>query len=224
MTRLVLPFTVRLLTPISLIEDNIRTACVSELNKRLNTGVLRNLLRSKTRDILQDAIESQPEYMSLADPSGELKGALGVVDSATALNAIVRTVVRSIEVRISPMRVVGTSIYGTITISAVPSDLSDVLSLSSGKYNTEKGETIPWLEWLLTRGDEIIIATHDVVFDPKLSAYSRTGGPVMKVSSSGWRVPPAFSGTIDNNFITRAVAAALPEVGDMLIDTVRSKI
>jgi hypothetical protein len=123
-----------------------------------------------------------------------------------------------------PATVVGNKIIGDIIITAIPADYSDVLGSSAATYKTEKGDTIPWLQWLLLQGDSIVIATHKAVFDPDKAKFSRTGEDIMLPDSVGWRVPPEFSGTADNNFVTRAVLSALPELRTQLEAKLRSRI
>ncbi len=73
---------------------------------------------------------------------------------------------------------------------------------------------LPWLKWLTTLGDAVIVRDYEVRagFPDK----SRTGDKIM-VKGSGWRVPPAHSGTPENNFLTRAIDEALPAIEDNII-------
>jgi len=62
---------------------------------------------------------------------------------------------------------------------------------------------LPWLSWLLTRGNEIIIQEYGVLYG---SGFGRTDGAKMSNKKAPFMVDPAYSGTADNNFITRALA------------------
>ena len=65
------------------------------------------------------------------------------------------------------------------------------------------------MKWLLTLGDAVIVRDYEVKAGfPK---SSRTGDKIM-VKGSGWRVPPEHAGSEGNNFITRAIDEALPEI------------
>ena len=50
---------------------------------------------------------------------------------------------------------------------------------------------------------------------------SRTGTVIMvKSTGRGWRVPPAFSGTVNDNFVTRA----LEVLDDVIFNIVKNEI
>ena len=61
--------------------------------------------------------------------------------------------------------------------------------------------------------------------------FSRTGGPIMRKGGDGWgiaasksRVPPEYSGTASNNFVTRAMDRMAPELEKKLTVLFRSKL
>ena len=57
------------------------------------------------------------------------------------------------------------------------------------------------MDWLLNQGDRIIVVNYS--YNPQLGiGRSRLGN---MVESGSFRVPPQFSGTPDDNFITRAL-------------------
>ena len=57
------------------------------------------------------------------------------------------------------------------------------------------------LQWLVERGDEIIVACYS--YDAQ-SGLGRSGLGYMS-QGGAFRVPPQFSGTSDDNFITRSL-------------------
>ena len=69
-----------------------------------------------------------------------------------------------------------------------------------------KGD-LHWLQWLLERGDEIIVAGYEFGGN---SGRGRSGLGYMTTGGS-FRVPPQFSGTKDNNFISRALVGKAQE-------------
>jgi hypothetical protein len=69
---------------------------------------------------------------------------------------------------------------------------------------TEKGESLPWLEWLLLKGNDKIIQDYSITYINN-SYRSRTGSAIMVSNPNGWRVPVNFAGTEDNNWTTRAI-------------------
>jgi hypothetical protein len=70
---------------------------------------------------------------------------------------------------------------------------------------TENGSKIPWLQWLLIEGDKFIITGYTYIVEPTVVEKSRTDKGIMHKSTRSWRVPPAHSGTPDDNFLTRAL-------------------
>ena len=53
---------------------------------------------------------------------------------------------------------------------------------------------------------------------------SRTGMAVMVGSNNNWRVPPAFVGTITNNWTTRAIDRIENQVGNIIQKTIENNI
>lgn len=187
--------------PIEVLEGKV----LDQLANRL-TSVFR-LAKSgvivRIQHLCEQLIEQTPEYTSLL--SGELLGELGVPGIKNRLAKILETISKGIDLTVIPVRRVGKSLEGGMKIGILEKDFRDILSLAEAEYVTEKGETIPWLEWLIVAGDQIIVWGYDVTFDLSQSgrARSRTGMALM-VKGAGWRVSPAFSGTVEDNFLTRA--------------------
>lgn len=78
---------------------------------------------------------------------------------------------------------------------------------SYNRKNRKKARSfrIPWLKWLLERGNEEVVLGYDVDYIPG-SPFSRSRtGLVMVESDGGWSVPNELSGTRNNNFITKAI-------------------
>ena len=90
-----------------------------------------------------------------------------------------------------------------------PSNFANLLSLPEASQPIEGG-SLPWLSWLLTAGDSIIIANFGVEFGS--FPQSRTGGARMAQKAAPYKVNSAFSGTEDDNFITRSISVASGEI------------
>ena len=73
----------------------------------------------------------------------------------------------------------------------------------------ESGGSIPWLKWLLTAGDAIIIGDFGVDYEV---GTGRTGGATMKKSEKPFKVNPLYSGDEVDNFVTRAIDPTLREI------------
>jgi hypothetical protein len=99
------------------------------------------------------------------------------------------------------------SIDGGIILAIQPIDYSNLFSLSVSEQVIDGG-SIPWLKWLLTLGDTIIIANFGVKYGP----FGRTGKAHMTQTSRPFKVNSLFSGTADNNFITRALSNSSAQI------------
>lgn len=153
------------------------------------------------KNVIRNAIASQQEYRSLTSSNGQLRLEFGIADPGLVDRAIDALVATSI-IKINKVKSVGARLTGGFSISFMPDNA--VLSVSQQfSVITEKGTQLPWLQWLLFYGISSIVKDYDVVFEP--NPNSRTGGAIMRPSSSAWRVPPEYAGVPGNNWITKAV-------------------
>lgn len=166
--------------------------------------------------------ELSPEYKSLEN--GILQGEFGFKDSEakSKLNAITKQLAKSTQVDYTPLKVRGKSITGGFTISAFQADFADILTLSEAFQTTDKGVMLPWLEWLLLFGNKVVI--FDYYFQPGKFPTSRSGQGIMVFNNKAyWRVPPQFSGTVTNNWITRTVSAYLTDI-EFIVERALKKV
>lgn len=167
------------------------------------------IIGTKVKGLVSGAIQSSPEYNSLL--GGTLQGELGVPQSATRLQAILDIWLNSLRVSRIPVKLTGSQLSGGFSISMIRQNWSDVLSTPEASYTTSKGQVINWLEWLLIAGDSTIVTQYN--FTPKITrgAQSRTGLGIMRSNPKGkWHVPREFSGTAQNNFVTRSLEKVIP--------------
>jgi hypothetical protein len=119
------------------------------------------------------------------------------------VNKIEQSIINSIDVVFKPFN---NNLSGGISINIQPASFVNLLSLQEG-FTTYSGGTLHWLDWLLLKGDSIIII--DYQYNPKIGlGRSKLGN--MKAGGS-FRVPPQFSGSEDDNFITRALTGDMAE-------------
>ena len=100
-----------------------------------------------------------------------------------------------------------------MSIYIQPSSFDNLLSLAVANVITERGEVLPWLEWLLTAGNAIVIAGYSVEYGNFQT--SRTGGAIMEPVGF-FKVDSQFSGTPENNFITRAIEPYGEEINNLI--------
>lgn len=180
------------------IERKVNQALAEEFNAVLGKSVL--IIRDRIRELVGPWIASQPEILSLGFQSGDsLAGYFGIPVSQVgiAIESIILSVQNSVHVNFTKLN---KDLKGGFSIYVQPSDFQNLLSLSVGHVVYERGD-LHWLDWLLTKGSSIIIANYE--YSPK-SGAGRSGLGTMSIGGS-FRVPPAFSGTEQDNFITRAL-------------------
>ena len=127
---------------------------------------------------------------------GQLMADFGIPSPGASVSNIVESVTRTVTVMFKPL---GRTLTGQVlTIAVQPLDFSNVLGIGE-TIITKKGAKLDWLEWLLMRGDDIIVRDYHVEY----GSFGRTGEAHM-IKPGLFRVDPAFSGTGKDNFITRA--------------------
>lgn len=185
--------------------DEIANQILLAMKDVLNNTFSRALknLRNRIPNEVKNAIISEPEYQSLV--GGKLKYEFGIPNSVSSLNNIIQTWINNIIIDSIPITISGNNLKGGFSINMIKDDYSDVLALNSSSVTDSKsGAELPWLEWLLLYGGQIIIKNYRVQMGP--SRHSRTGMAIMVSSKENWRVPPEFAGTKSNNWITRSLS------------------
>jgi len=193
------------------IARKILDAIKAEINSVLLSVVF--ALQREIRRLLEERITNSETWKSLE--SGQLRAEFGLPDDVTTrLQEILDIWLRQIDVDYKVLTGSST-LRGGITINMLDTDWNQVLSSSAASIVTKYGMVLPWLEWLLTYGDKAIIQDYTVLM--RASPQSRSGMAIMAKQVSGqWRVPPEFSGTQDNNFITEILENMSKDIEDMI--------
>ena len=187
------------------ISKKILIAYAKEINGYLNRATPK--IKINVQELLGNVLRNTPEYESLVG-QGKLQKEFGLDNPTARLLAIFAVWLNSIRVDVQRVRATTRSLVGGLTISMIYSDYADVTNLPEANVVTDKGEILPWLSWLLEFGDRVIIYEYDVY--PKIGIRSTPGsrsglGIMIKPTRGKWGVPPEFSGTIDDNWVTRAL-------------------
>ena len=137
-----------------------------EMLRKLNTAIKKSVpnIRTNARSATLNFLRNSREYQSLV--GGKLMGHFGLPhDEATRMvEGIIGTIAENLQVSHTiPVGAARFRTAGDLEISVVEADFSDILSLPEALIYTDKGEILPWLEWLLTAGDRILINTHRVI-------------------------------------------------------------
>jgi hypothetical protein len=192
------------------IAKDINAEIAVEINKLVQKNFPRVIRTLKAS--VKAWVSAQPEIASLTSDGtpGSLNAQFGLIPgtSASIVDDIVNAVADSVSFKFKPFN---KNLRGTLELHVQPKDFQNVLSTASGTVVTRLGAQLDWLEWLLTRGDSIIIVGYHYAIDGE----GRSGGGVMK-KGGAFRVDPSFSGTLEDNFITRALDNREKEVSNIL--------
>lgn len=183
-----------------IIYDNILKTLLPEVTNYFKKSI--NYLKNNLPPIIKQAIQQSPEYNSLLD--GQLKYEFGIPDSSQKLAGLVELWGSNIDIKYTLPAITNNQIKASFSISMIKVDFSDVLySDYAIVYDSLRGYSLPWLEWLLLEGNKTIVSNQEVIISP--NRFSRTGNAIMRNSSKSWKVPSQFAGTISDNWITRAI-------------------
>jgi hypothetical protein len=189
--------TLEITTPVKAVEQMIK----EELSRVFNGLFLKNSKRVELgfRSAVKLWILEQPEMQSvLTGGENSLAALFGITptEAPAAIDAIAQAVSDSMVVKIQRF---DKNLKGEVLFYFQPSSLSNLLSLNEGYVTTLKKQKLHWLDWLLTQGDSVIVVGY--TYEP--SSKGRSGAGTMKTGGA-FRVPPQFSGNLNNNFVTRA--------------------
>lgn len=193
------------------ISQEVNRALTRAANKALTEAAVK--IRRSAYPIIKNAIASSSEIESLK--YGVLKAEFGLDSDKTS--ELIDTIMSSLDVVVTKVRGGKFARSGSVAIVIQPSDYSNLLSQEFASQLTEDGTRLPWLSWLLTLGDKIIVADFGVV----LGEFGRSGGGRMAKQAKPFKVNSQFSGTTNNNFITRAIASTAPMIQKMLKNSIK---
>lgn len=187
--------TLRLTQSIFEIQNNVNKAIAKEFNSRARKK--KSFTLGKLKSATSQWISSTDEINSLMSSNpNELRSYFGVTDPQSAVNAIVESVVNSVEIEIIKF---DNKLKGAVKFNFQPQDNLNLLSLPEGHQTTENGADLHWLDWLLMKGDSVVVVGYRYTPDRN----GRTGVGSMEKGGT-FRVDPRYSGTIGNNFVSRA--------------------
>ena len=170
----------------------------------------RPVIQNRISNLLRTAIEGSLTIRSLK--GGKLQVDFGLTDGAAsaATADIVNAVVSSVNVFFQKSRRGKT--LGSLVIQIDPATISAVVQASPHGIYDSNGHQITWLDWLMTKGTQVVVEDFEVVSTVNYDDRSRSGGGFMLPTNGVFRVDPEFAGTPGDNFITRAIIANGPNI------------
>jgi hypothetical protein len=210
---------------ISLIENDnyIRNSIMEILKKEINKALDSTVLKIKDPiiQVIKTALKNEPEYSSLM--SGQLRSEFGI-DDTSKIDIAINNISNSILIEKKLMSVNNFGLSGGLDLKIINSqDFGGALTDSTAFVNdSERGYNLPWLEWLLLKGNSIIVRNYEVKYGQ--NSRSRSGDAIMIDSSSNWRVPPEYAGTVRDNWTTRALSRVDSSITKIIQSTFESNI
>jgi len=193
-------FSLKLVNSDSDISKQILNGLKKQAQSALNKS--KQDINDALKSLVKQSIQAEPEYRSLL--GGELKYQLGVPD-AGIVDQIVNIWSNNIKIINNKVNSTSNGLRGGFSVNMIKSDYSDVLSSSAAKIkDSSTGSVVPWLEWLLLRGGDVLIKDYEIQIGP--NPRSRTGMAIMVSSKSNYRLPAKFAGTESNNWVYRAIS------------------
>lgn len=211
------------------IERQILAVVAHELNGRLY-DIYKPII-TEIRTIFKEEIEKDAVWQSLK--TGELQSHMGLYPNDVKPDAILDIWLASIDARFQKFTKKGNTWKAGLSLSLIEDDFNDVLAAPAAEYisqtkkqngNLSAGYLIPWLRWLLIEGDRIVVRNYDI--NLKLTgrgqvSSSRSGKALMFVKKgAGYRLPPQYTGTINNNFVKDALNRIDSRIQDLITDNV----
>jgi hypothetical protein len=165
-----------------------------------------------------DALINGPLDAHFGIPQGQ---ALGKLDE------IINTIATSILVEHKPIRSRSNEFTGGYIVNIVKSNYEDILLLPGAhvvnSFGPEGDELLPWLAWLLLAGNQILVYDYRIQFGN--FKKSRSGDAIMVPDEAGgWSVPPAYSGTVRNNWLTRAMKDNAAFIENIIVGAIQHTI
>lgn len=205
-------FSLKLIENDAIIINNILKALAPEVDKYFKKSI--SNLKNSLPSVINKSIVSSPEYASIL--SGSLKYNFGIPDPINKLAGLINIWSNNIQISYNSPTVIRNSIICNFSANMIKIDFSDVLYTDYASIiDNIRGYSLPWLEWLLLEGNKTIIKNQKIVFGPNKA--SRTGLAVMIDSTtSSWKVPSQYAGTLNDNWITRAIDSSASEIESVI--------
>lgn len=201
-------------------KNELRKVILRGIAKAVNAKLPRIAARiqSEIKTTIPAALKVSSEYSALVN--GPLDAHFGFEAGTAKIRAdrIIDEFSRHASVDVIPLSVLGSGLRGGIEIVVPTTAIQAILSLPESHV-----EDMPWLEWLLFRGDSVVVSGYKILF--KSTSFSRSGYAIMAKSASGvWRVPSQYSGTENDNWITRTMEELERQLAITIRQTIASEL
>lgn len=168
-----------------------------------------NKLNTKIVDFLVEKFLETSTYKSLMD--GVLRGEFGLTaDERAKVYDIILEIISS-QVFIDSKKV-----NNLVQIIVRIVDNDDIDFNKHGVFTTEKGDVIPWFQWLLTAGDSEVVSEYNVHLELGVGRSNMAFMYRPEGGGGSYSVDSRYSGVVGNNWITRTLAQNQQEIANII--------
>lgn len=179
------------------------------------------LIKEKVKRVIRAALFGAPEVHSLL--FGKLRLDFGLTNEVA--NQVVFEIIEKITNNIAIEAIYDTNNLVDISFKFNALSVQQLLMIRNASYfsvnSAGEQSKVPWLEWLLLRGTQVVVPGFAVAYGNYSKGYqSRTKEAIMvsldnpnssrNSTNEPFRVDPEFAGTENDNFITRAIIPLQP--------------
>ena len=198
----------------------INFAAAQLVNNAFKTSKGRVL--EKTRQLVRQTLSADPTINSLI--GGSLQGDFGLTDelALSVTDDIINIVSGDFGIRFDLPKSKRSKTLGTMVLFIdTPRTIAKVMSVSGGRYQSNI-YNIPWIEWLLTKGSQVVVGgwEYTELFEEQTFS-SRSGQGIMMKTGGSFRVEPEHAGTINDNFITRAIGRIQNDIQQIVVSEIQ---
>ena len=170
-----------------------------------------------------DALINGPLDAHFGLPQGEAQ---------SRADAIIQKISQQIKVFDPQVTLHQKTFNGKFKIGFILKDFFDIMTMAEAHvWNEGTKEFLPWLEWLIIKGDEVFILSK-VKPEPhyiSINNYpkSRSGKAMMKKIKPGkqvWKVPSEYSGTATDNWFIKALLDNVALTRSIVIKIVQEEL
>ena len=165
-------------------------------------------IKKSVVQLVKEAISSSPEMKSISGGTLQFDIGLSSGQAEGVVEIFSQAVANSIDVSFTGIKKSGRKLKGGITITIQPLTYANIPNIPL-VWKLTSGEIADVKSLLIQLGDSMLVFPYEIEYGP----FGRSGGARMErqkesrwgIGSGSSRVPPSFSGTFTDNFITRTL-------------------
>ncbi len=169
------------------------------------------------KQLIAQLLGSSEFYQSALN--GDLAGQLGLpsTERQALLSALLADIVDTLLIEFRAYAASNNNKIMMLYITLQNTDYKNLLHQHYASVFTLNTQELKWLEWVLLEGDQVIIDGYDVLLS---SGKGRSGLGVM-IEGGQFRIDPRFSGTRNDNWMTRELnrPSSIVLINDLVIRT-----